>query len=84
MPKRIILKRRNAFPALIFLVLFMGPAALCESGNMSPDSSQPPAMKTVRLQIRISEARKKKDALRYYRSIARQQKAWRINHPLLR
>ncbi len=82
MSKRATGKWRTAFPAIIFLVLFMGPAVPCESGNMSPDSSQPQTGKTVRLQIRISEAKKKKHALHYYRSVARQQKAGRISLPV--
>ena len=74
---RIFGMRQFAFPLLFILIIHASPAI--------PGDTRParltilhPAGK-VRLQIRISEAKKKKDALRYYRSVARQQKAGRIN-----
>ncbi len=72
-------KRQFAFRVLFILIIHACPAF---SGDLQPGrlSMLHPAGK-VRLQIRISEAKKKKDALRYYRSVARQQKAGRINPP---
>lgn len=62
---------------LIFLVLFGNPA---EAGENRPDTaSSPHSARKMRLQLRISEAKRKKDALRYYRSVARQQKTRKIN-----
>lgn len=63
---------------LLFILIIQASSAFPEDACPSSLSMLHPARK-VRLQIRISEAKKKKDALRYYRSIARQQKAGRIN-----
>ena len=71
---------RNGQPVafiLLFLILCGNPAKAGEN-RTDPSPSHNPARK-MRLQLRISEAKKKKDDLRYYRSVARQQKTGRIN-----
>lgn len=69
-------KIRPALLALLVLVL-AGPHAAADENRHDSASSRPAAIK-VRLQIRISEAKKKKEAIRYYRSVARQQKSGKI------
>ncbi len=73
----VIGKRQFALP-LIFIIIIKASSAFTGDIGPSLPSMLHPAGK-VRLQIRISEAKKKKNVLRYYRSVARQQKAGGIN-----
>ncbi|MBI5577308.1 MAG: hypothetical protein HY896_13230 [Deltaproteobacteria bacterium] len=62
----------SALLVMLVSAFFVSLAAASElRRNIS--HSQKPAGK-IRLQIRISEAKKKKSSVRYYRSVARQQK----------
>ena len=64
----------------VFLVGFSIPPAAAEDNHHKPISIKPSG-KSVCLQMRISEAKRKNGALRYYRSIARQQKTGKFRSP---
>ena len=64
-----------AVHALFILALHVCPSPAAESGYYPPHASRLSPGKMVRLQIHISEAKRRKDMLRYYKSIARGQKA---------
>jgi hypothetical protein len=66
--------RQAIVPAMIGIFLLLSGIAF--PGENSPGSNLPRtrANRTVRLQLRIAEARRKADSIRYFRSVARQQK----------
>ena len=65
------------------LIVFLGTTAAAGDIRHELESPRHPTGK-VRLQIRISEAKRKKESLRYYRSVARQQKTGKILSPASR
>ncbi|OGP76001.1 MAG: hypothetical protein A2Z40_00800 [Deltaproteobacteria bacterium RBG_19FT_COMBO_60_16] len=68
-------RRQSIFGTLIFILLLSGSAAAGEKVLGQITALHPQNKKMVLLQLRIAEARGKKESLRYYRSIARQQRA---------
>lgn len=66
------LSAQSVVLVLATLLLLGSPAA---GGNLQPQHRpHSSCKKKVRLQLRIAEAKGRKDSSRYYRSIARQQK----------
>jgi hypothetical protein len=67
--------------AVIFILFLWGSASAGE--DRSPHRSAAPRQfnKEVRLQLRIAEAKRNRDSLRYYKSVARQQKMGVFKRP---
>lgn len=74
-------KRQIAVVAFLIFILhvYLPPAG--ESGNCTPHATRLSPGKMVRLQIHISKATRRKDMLRYYKSIARRQKGGATDIP---
>ncbi len=67
-------KQRIMACAAIFTLFLWGNASAGEDRCVHPTATPRQYNREVRLQLRIAEAKRNRDSLRYYKSIARQQK----------
>lgn len=65
------IQKPSAAFALLFLLFLPFPAPAATDPFGRPSETRLPIDKAVRLQIRISEAKRKPDSVRYYKSAAR-------------
>lgn len=67
--------------AVIFILILWGSASAGEECTAHRSATHRQTNREVRLQLRIAEAKRNKDSLRYYKSVARQQKLGVFNPP---
>lgn len=58
--------------AVIFILFLLGSASAGEDRSSHRSADHRQTNKEVRLQLRIAEAKRNRDSLRYYKSLARQ------------
>lgn len=67
--------------AAIFILFLWGSVSAGEERSANRSAIHRQSGKEVRLQLRISEAKKNKDSLRYYKSLVRQQLSGEFKRP---
>ncbi len=74
-------KQRILFCAVIFILFLLESASVGEDRSAHRSANHLQYNKEVRLQLRIAEAKRNNDSIRYYKSVARQQKMGKSKRP---